>query len=93
MFVLDWTSIGFNFFFFDCSTLQKFQSCLRELGGLGKFKRFFKQSEITAQLDSCEKELRTTSEVFTVRANPRKRATADKWVDRLNLEQASQVPF
>ncbi|KAJ7754714.1 P-loop containing nucleoside triphosphate hydrolase protein [Mycena olivaceomarginata] len=47
------------------TTLQKFQTCLRELGGLGKFKRFFKQSEITAQLDSCEKELRTTSEIFT----------------------------
>ncbi|KAF7350049.1 NB-ARC domain-containing protein [Mycena venus] len=47
------------------TTLQKFQSCIRELGGLGKFKRFFKQSEITAQLDSCEKELRTASEIFT----------------------------
>ncbi|KAJ7886883.1 hypothetical protein B0H14DRAFT_3127808 [Mycena olivaceomarginata] len=33
---------------------------------LGRFKRVFKQSEITTQLDSCEKELRAALHVFTM---------------------------
>ncbi|KAJ7831312.1 hypothetical protein B0H14DRAFT_2804975 [Mycena olivaceomarginata] len=37
--------------------LQKIESCLRAQQGLGTIKRLFKQSEITTQLQSCEKEL------------------------------------
>ncbi|KAJ7791110.1 hypothetical protein B0H14DRAFT_3567790 [Mycena olivaceomarginata] len=40
------------------STLQKFDSCLRSQRELGTIKRLFKQGEITAQLDTCETELR-----------------------------------
>ncbi|KAJ7114348.1 hypothetical protein C8R44DRAFT_855642 [Mycena epipterygia] len=47
-------------------TLQKLHSCLKAQRELGTIKRLFKQSEITVQLDSCEKELRAASEIFTV---------------------------
>ncbi|KAJ6550777.1 P-loop containing nucleoside triphosphate hydrolase protein, partial [Mycena vulgaris] len=45
-------------------TLQKFHGCLREQNELGKFKRLFKQSEITSQLDVCERELKAASDIF-----------------------------
>jgi hypothetical protein len=48
------------------STLQKFDSCLRAQRELGTIKRLFKQSEITAQLDSCETELKAALGIFTV---------------------------
>ncbi|KAJ6465015.1 hypothetical protein C8R45DRAFT_1219862 [Mycena sanguinolenta] len=47
-------------------TLQKFQSCLKAQLELGTIKRLFKQSEITAQLDVCEGELRAATETFTM---------------------------
>jgi hypothetical protein len=34
---------------------------------LGKIKRLFKRSEIAAQLDACEAELKAMLRVFTVR--------------------------
>jgi hypothetical protein len=40
---------------------------MRAQQGLGTLKRLFKQGEITAQLDSCERELKLTSDIFTVR--------------------------
>jgi hypothetical protein len=49
-----------------CSTLQKFDSCLRSQRELGTIKRLFKQPEITAQMDSCETELRAFLAIFTV---------------------------
>ncbi|KAJ6543555.1 hypothetical protein DFH09DRAFT_1088700 [Mycena vulgaris] len=45
-------------------TLHKFYACLRGQNELGKFKRLFKQSEITAQLDVCEGELKDASDIF-----------------------------
>ncbi|KAJ7732221.1 hypothetical protein DFH07DRAFT_990938 [Mycena maculata] len=47
-------------------TLQKFHACLRAQQDLGKIRRLFKQSEITAQLDACEKELKAASNVVIV---------------------------
>ncbi|KAJ6556075.1 hypothetical protein B0H19DRAFT_1262191 [Mycena capillaripes] len=44
--------------------LQKFHSCLRAQQGLGTVKRLFKLGEITAQLDSCESELKAASDFF-----------------------------
>ncbi|KAJ6548124.1 hypothetical protein DFH09DRAFT_1169832 [Mycena vulgaris] len=46
-------------------TLQKFHTYLRAYSELGKIKRLFKQSEITAQLDVCERELKAASVIFT----------------------------
>ncbi|KAJ7452936.1 hypothetical protein FB451DRAFT_1374015 [Mycena latifolia] len=46
-------------------TLQRVYACLTAQNELGTIKRFFKQSEITAQLDACEKELKTALNVFT----------------------------
>ncbi|KAJ7838257.1 hypothetical protein B0H13DRAFT_2367628 [Mycena leptocephala] len=48
-------------------TLQKFHSCLVSQRELGTIKRLFKQSEITAQLDACEGELRRASEMFMLK--------------------------
>ncbi|KAK7053535.1 NB-ARC domain-containing protein [Favolaschia claudopus] len=45
-------------------TLQKLHSCLRAQQELGTLKRLFKQSEITLQLDQCEKELNVASQAF-----------------------------
>ncbi|KAF7353372.1 NB-ARC domain-containing protein [Mycena sanguinolenta] len=49
------------------ATLQKFQSCLKAQRELGTLKRLLKQSEITAQLDVCEQELRAATETFTIK--------------------------
>ncbi|KAJ7460651.1 P-loop containing nucleoside triphosphate hydrolase protein [Mycena latifolia] len=49
-------------------TLQKFQACLRSQQELGKIKRFFKQHEITAQLEICETELNAALDVFTIQS-------------------------
>jgi hypothetical protein len=49
-----------------CRTLQRFDSCLRSQRELGKIKRLFKQGEITAQLNTCETELRALLVLFTV---------------------------
>ncbi|KAJ7452859.1 hypothetical protein FB451DRAFT_1565816 [Mycena latifolia] len=46
--------------------LHKFYACLRAQNELGTIKRFFKQSEITAQLDACERELKAVSDKFTM---------------------------
>ncbi|KAJ7831321.1 hypothetical protein B0H14DRAFT_2515376 [Mycena olivaceomarginata] len=48
-------------------TLQKIDSCLRMQQELGTIKRLFKQSELVTQLDTCETELKTALEKFTVR--------------------------
>jgi hypothetical protein len=50
----------------DCRTLQKFESCLRAQQELGTIRRLFKKSEVTAQLDSCETELKVALSIFTV---------------------------
>ncbi|KAJ7452870.1 hypothetical protein FB451DRAFT_1373979 [Mycena latifolia] len=47
-------------------SLRKFYACLRAQNELGTIKRFFKQSEITAQLDVCERELKAVSAEFTM---------------------------
>ncbi|KAF8158777.1 hypothetical protein K438DRAFT_1860834, partial [Mycena galopus ATCC 62051] len=47
-------------------TLQKIDSCLRAQRELGTLKRLFKQSELTAQLQSCEIELKEALHSFTV---------------------------
>ncbi|KAJ6533795.1 hypothetical protein DFH09DRAFT_125089 [Mycena vulgaris] len=46
-------------------TLQKLHACLRAQKELGRFKILFKQSEITAELDVCERELKAASDIFT----------------------------
>ncbi|KAJ7486881.1 P-loop containing nucleoside triphosphate hydrolase protein, partial [Mycena latifolia] len=46
-------------------TLQRFYVCLRAQNELGTIKRFFKQNEITAQLDACERELKAAFNLFT----------------------------
>ncbi|KAJ7133123.1 hypothetical protein C8R44DRAFT_977428 [Mycena epipterygia] len=46
--------------------LQKIQSCMRSQKELGTIKRFFKQTEILEQLNSCEAELKTILDVFNV---------------------------
>ncbi|KAJ7603880.1 hypothetical protein DFH06DRAFT_1255947 [Mycena polygramma] len=48
-------------------TLQKLNLCLKTQQGLSTIKRLFKQNEITAQLDSCEQELRAASDVFAIK--------------------------
>ncbi|KAJ6533765.1 P-loop containing nucleoside triphosphate hydrolase protein, partial [Mycena vulgaris] len=45
-------------------TLQKFYTCLRDQNELGKFKRLFKQNDITLKLNVCEGELRVASDIF-----------------------------
>ncbi|KAF8158769.1 hypothetical protein K438DRAFT_330797 [Mycena galopus ATCC 62051] len=47
-------------------TLQKIDSCLRAQRELGTLKRLFKQSELTAQLQSCATELKEALHSFTV---------------------------
>ncbi|KAJ7119161.1 hypothetical protein C8R44DRAFT_790175 [Mycena epipterygia] len=49
-------------------TLQKFYACLRSQQEIGLMKRFFKQVEITVQLDACEAELGAAVEVFKIRS-------------------------
>ncbi|KAF8155263.1 hypothetical protein K438DRAFT_1987164 [Mycena galopus ATCC 62051] len=49
------------------TNLEKLLACLRAQQGLGTFKRFFKQSEISTQLDSCEGELRAAMQIFTIK--------------------------
>ncbi|KAJ7664750.1 hypothetical protein B0H17DRAFT_1211201 [Mycena rosella] len=46
--------------------LHKFYACLRSQQELGTIRRFFKQSEITAQLEACETELQSLLESFKV---------------------------
>ncbi|KAF7344686.1 CTLH domain-containing protein [Mycena venus] len=48
-------------------TLQRFDSCLRSQQELGTIRRLFKQGEITAQLDTCETELRTSLGIFAAK--------------------------
>ncbi|KAJ6530583.1 P-loop containing nucleoside triphosphate hydrolase protein [Mycena capillaripes] len=48
------------------ATLQKIESCLRAQQELGTIRRLFKQSEITARLDSCETELKVALSIFTI---------------------------
>ncbi|KAJ7655951.1 hypothetical protein B0H17DRAFT_1146285 [Mycena rosella] len=48
-------------------TLQKLYTCLRAQTELGKIRRIFKQREITAQLDVCERELNAASNIFIER--------------------------
>ncbi|KAJ7479129.1 P-loop containing nucleoside triphosphate hydrolase protein, partial [Mycena latifolia] len=45
-------------------TLQTFHTCLKARQHLGKIKRFFKQSEITLQLDVCERDLENASHIL-----------------------------
>ncbi|KAJ7323044.1 P-loop containing nucleoside triphosphate hydrolase protein [Mycena albidolilacea] len=47
-------------------TLEKFHSCLRAQQEIGTIKRLFKQNEITAQLDTCEAELKAALQVFSI---------------------------
>ncbi|KAF7334576.1 NB-ARC domain-containing protein [Mycena venus] len=47
-------------------TLQKLDSYLRAQRDLGTIKRLFKQSEITAQLNSCETDLKTVLDNLTM---------------------------
>ncbi|KAJ6543537.1 hypothetical protein DFH09DRAFT_1088683 [Mycena vulgaris] len=47
-------------------TLQKLHACQRAQKDVGKIKRMFKQSEILAQLDVCEAELKTTTDIFAI---------------------------
>ncbi|KAJ7107057.1 hypothetical protein C8R44DRAFT_885726 [Mycena epipterygia] len=47
-------------------TLQKIQSCFQSQKELSKVKRFFKQSEIAAQLDACEAELQHAMGIFAM---------------------------
>ncbi|KAF8160096.1 hypothetical protein K438DRAFT_1985898 [Mycena galopus ATCC 62051] len=47
-------------------TLQKIDSCLRAQQELGKLKRLFKQSEITTQMQNCERELKDALSNFTM---------------------------
>ncbi|KAJ7490880.1 hypothetical protein FB451DRAFT_1221318 [Mycena latifolia] len=49
-------------------TLQKFHACLRAQQEIGRIKRFFKQVELTVQLDTCEAELSAAVETFKIRA-------------------------
>ncbi|KAJ7471083.1 hypothetical protein FB451DRAFT_1559557 [Mycena latifolia] len=49
-------------------TLQTFHACLRSQQDLGKIRRFFKQSEITAQLEGCERELEVALNVFMLQS-------------------------
>ncbi|KAJ7917612.1 hypothetical protein B0H13DRAFT_2441141 [Mycena leptocephala] len=49
-------------------TLQKIHMCLKALREAGTLKRLFRKSEIAAQLDSCERELRAASELFTMKS-------------------------
>jgi hypothetical protein len=56
-----------NLFLVYCSTLQKLYSYLRAQQELGTIKRFLTHSEIAAQLESCEKEMKVASEIFIVR--------------------------
>ncbi|KAJ6533298.1 hypothetical protein DFH09DRAFT_1284466 [Mycena vulgaris] len=49
--------------------LHKFYACLRSQQELGKIKRFFKQSEVTAQLEACEVELRGLLESFKLQSD------------------------
>ncbi|KAJ7452939.1 hypothetical protein FB451DRAFT_676643 [Mycena latifolia] len=46
-------------------TLQTFHACLTAQNELGTIKRFFKQTEITAQLGGCERELKAALNLFT----------------------------
>ncbi|KAJ7452941.1 hypothetical protein FB451DRAFT_1521160 [Mycena latifolia] len=46
-------------------TLQRFYACMTAQNELGTIKRFFRQSEITAQLDVCERELKAGLNLFT----------------------------
>ncbi|KAJ7874473.1 hypothetical protein B0H14DRAFT_2717939 [Mycena olivaceomarginata] len=50
--------------------LYKFSACLRSQQELGKIRRFFKQSEITAQLVACEVELQGLLESFKLHSGP-----------------------
>jgi hypothetical protein len=53
-------------FLFNPRTLQKIDSCLRVQQDLGTIKRLFKQSELVAQLETCEAEFKVAVEDFTV---------------------------
>ncbi|KAJ7452882.1 P-loop containing nucleoside triphosphate hydrolase protein [Mycena latifolia] len=47
-------------------TLENFHACLTAQNELGTIRRFFKQSEITVQLDACERELNLFTTQFGV---------------------------
>ncbi|KAJ7142090.1 hypothetical protein C8R43DRAFT_1131082 [Mycena crocata] len=49
-------------------TLQKFYAYLRSQQEIGRITRFFKQTELTIQLDACEAEIRAALEVFMIRS-------------------------
>ncbi|KAJ6572825.1 P-loop containing nucleoside triphosphate hydrolase protein [Mycena vulgaris] len=49
--------------------LHKFYACLRSEQELGKIKRFFKQTEINAQLEACEGEMGSLLETFKVQSS------------------------
>ncbi|KAJ6457683.1 hypothetical protein C8R45DRAFT_880271 [Mycena sanguinolenta] len=48
-------------------TLQKMESCLRVQQEMGTIRRLFKQSELTSQLDNCEKESKEALECFKMK--------------------------
>jgi hypothetical protein len=50
-------------------TLQKFYACLRSQQEVGRIKRFFRQVDITFQLNACQAELSTALEDFKVGVN------------------------
>ncbi|KAK7028647.1 NB-ARC domain-containing protein [Favolaschia claudopus] len=63
-------------------TLEKLQSCLRAQRELGTLKRLFKQSEITAQLDQCEQQLKVASQNFMITS----RAGATNALEELGVD-------
>jgi hypothetical protein len=63
-------------------TLQKIHMCLKALREAGTLKRLFRKSEIAAQLDSCERELRAASEIFTVGPHEHERTQSEVCLHR-----------
>ncbi|KAJ7928350.1 hypothetical protein B0H13DRAFT_2311628 [Mycena leptocephala] len=63
-------------------TLQKFSVCLTAQRELGTIKRLFKQNELTAQLDSCEAELKEALQIFTW--DPELESRAFSWNSRVD---------
>jgi hypothetical protein len=59
-------SFAFSHSMYGRRTLQKFHACLKAQQDLGKFKRLFKQNNITAQLDACQGELKAATQIFIV---------------------------
>ncbi|KAJ7025633.1 hypothetical protein C8F04DRAFT_131623 [Mycena alexandri] len=59
--------------------LQKIQSCLRAQQELGTFKRFFKQTEILQQIDSCELEMQDILYLFKSVSEARLRVVLEEF--------------